>query len=79
MNPAYTLFRHLLTNGKQRVNSTDFINYNKLEAYKDFGGIRLEDDVLITDTGSRILGDRIPIEADDVEKNSTRINQQARK
>lgn len=46
----------------------NFINYNKFESYKTFGGIRLEDDILITETGSRILGNRIPIDPDEVEK-----------
>ncbi|MCU4166146.1 aminopeptidase P family protein [Carboxylicivirga caseinilyticus] len=45
----------------------DFINYDKVESYKDFGGIRLEDDILLTDDGCRILGERIPITIDDVE------------
>lgn len=34
----------------------DFINYDKLEAFRSFGGIRIEEDLLITDTGSRLLG-----------------------
>ena len=45
-----------------------FINYDKVETYKDFGGIRLEDDILVTANGCRILGERIPIEPDDVEE-----------
>ena len=46
----------------------DFVNYAKLEAYYDFGGIRLEDDVLITEGGARRLGSRrLPISPDDVE------------
>jgi len=44
-----------------------FINYNKVETYKDFGGIRLEDDILVTETGCRIMGERIPIYVDEVE------------
>ena len=45
-----------------------FINYAEVDKYRDFGGIRLEDDILITPTGSRIVGDRrIPIEIKDVE------------
>lgn len=47
---------------------TDYINYDKLREYRDFGGIRLEDDILVTETGSRILGERIPIEVDEVEE-----------
>lgn len=47
---------------------TDFIDYPRLEAYRDFGGIRIEDDVLITDNGRRVLGRRIPKTVRDVEK-----------
>ena len=44
------------------------INYSKLESYYDFGGIRLEDDVLVTAEGARRLGEnRLPIAPDDVE------------
>ena len=47
----------------------DFINYDKLETYKDFGGIRIEDDLLITKNGCRFLGkDRIPYHPKDVEE-----------
>ena len=46
----------------------DFVNYSKLESYYDFGGIRLEDDVLVTPDGARRLGPkRLPIAPDDVE------------
>ncbi|NOU45930.1 MAG: aminopeptidase P family protein [Bacteroidales bacterium] len=46
----------------------DFINYDKVETYKDFGGIRIEDDILVTETGSRILGKAIPKSVADVEE-----------
>ena len=46
----------------------DFVNYSRLESYYDFGGIRLEDDVLVTPDGARHLGPkRLPIAPDDVE------------
>ncbi len=45
----------------------DFINYDKLETYKDFGGIRIEDDLLITEDGCRILGRPIPKTVEEVE------------
>lgn len=38
----------------------DFINYDEVEKYKDFGGIRIEDDVLVTETGYRVLGRAVP-------------------
>lgn len=48
---------------------TDFINYEKLETYKDFGGIRIEDDLLITKDSCRFLGEeRIPYHPKDVEE-----------
>lgn len=47
---------------------TDFINYDKVEQYKDFGGIRLEDDIIITDSGCQIIGnERIPLTSEEVE------------
>ena len=46
----------------------DFLNFDAIEKYKDFGGIRIEDDVLITADGCRFLGEeRIPYRPDDVE------------
>ena len=47
---------------------TDFLNFDAIDRFKDFGGIRLEDDILITPEGSRFTGDkRIPITIDEVE------------
>ena len=38
---------------------SDFLNFELLETYKDFGGIRIEDDILITATGCRVLGKNV--------------------
>lgn len=46
---------------------TDFINYEKVEEYRQFGGIRNEEDYLITETGSRRLGKKIPLTPEEVE------------
>ncbi len=44
------------------------VNYDKLEQYRDFGGIRLEDDMIVTETGSKQIGSKqIPITVEDVE------------
>ncbi|QGY47156.1 M24 family metallopeptidase [Maribellus comscasis] len=51
---------------KEKINA-DFINFEKANEYRDFGGIRLEDDLLVTKEGSRILGKRVPIEPDEIE------------
>jgi Xaa-Pro aminopeptidase len=53
---------------QERINS-NFINFEKVNKYRDFGGIRLEDDILVTETGNRNLGKkRIPITIEEVEK-----------
>ena len=53
---------------KERTNA-DFLNFDKIDEYRNFGGIRIEDDLLITDDGCRFIGERlIPYHADDVEE-----------
>ena len=46
---------------------TEFINYDKLFTYKDFSGIRNEEDYLITADGARLLGKKIPLRTEEVE------------
>ena len=47
----------------------DFVNYAALESYYDFGGIRLEDDVLVTPDGARRLGPkRLPASVEEIEE-----------
>jgi Xaa-Pro aminopeptidase len=44
-----------------------FINFEKCEPLYDFGGIRIEDDVLITNEGYRLLGSkRLPVTVDEI-------------
>lgn len=55
---------------KWKIEGTDkgFVNFPALEKYHGFGGIRLEDDVLITEDGARRLGpERLPIKSDEIE------------
>lgn len=47
---------------------TQFINYDEVNTYRDFGGIRLEDNVLVTDEGHRVLGKPIPKEVAELEE-----------
>jgi len=46
----------------------EFVDYDKLETYRDFGGIRIEDDILVTETGHRVLGKPIPKTIEEIEK-----------
>jgi Xaa-Pro aminopeptidase len=38
----------------------EFIDYGRVEAFRGFGGIRIEDDVLVTEGKARVLGKPIP-------------------
>ncbi len=66
--PGIYFIPQLIGEWKAKGLYKDFINYDKLETYKDFGGIRIEDDLLITKDGCRFIGkDRIPYRPEDVE------------
>ncbi len=57
----------LIDQWKGENKHAQFINYNEAEKFRSFGGVRIEDDVLITDTGSRVLGTPIPKTVEEVE------------
>ena len=66
--PGIYFIPALIDKWKAEGTGKGFVNYDKLQSYYDFGGIRLEDDVLVTETGARRLGpSRLPIAPDDVE------------
>lgn len=45
----------------------DFINYSEVDKWRDFTGLRNEEDYLITETGARRLGKKIPLTTEEVE------------
>mgnify|MGYP002514619886 CR=1 FL=1 len=67
--PGIYFIPALIDSWKSSGHCKEFLNYEMLETYKDFGGIRIEDDILITSDGCRFLGEkRIPYHTKDVEK-----------
>ena len=67
VEPGIYFIPELVKLWKSENKFSEYINYNKVEEYLGFGGIRLEDDVLVTDTGYKILGKQIPKTIEEVE------------
>jgi Xaa-Pro aminopeptidase len=66
--PGIYFIPALIDDWRKSGHCAEFLNFDLLETYKDFGGIRIEDDVLITKDGCRFLGEkRIPYHPKDVE------------
>ncbi len=66
--PGIYFIPALIDEWKAKKHCAEYLNFDKLETYKDFGGIRIEDDVLITKDSCRFIGkDRIPYHPKDVE------------
>jgi Xaa-Pro aminopeptidase len=57
----------LIASWKQEKKHEAFINYDTVLKYDGFGGIRIEDNVLVTEKGHRILGPGIPKSVKEVE------------
>lgn len=67
IEPGIYFIPELIDLWKSEGRFKDFINYDKVETYKDFSGLRNEEDYLITETGARRLGKKIPLTTEEVE------------
>ncbi|MCR4583042.1 MAG: aminopeptidase P family protein [Prevotella sp.] len=66
--PGIYFIPHLIDLWRKEQHCAEFLNFDLLEQYKDFGGIRIEDDLLITEDGCRFLGkERIPYHPQELE------------
>ena len=66
--PGIYFIPALIDDWKACGHCKDFLNFDKIETYKDFGGIRIEDDILITKDGCRFMGSkRIPYHPKELE------------
>jgi Xaa-Pro aminopeptidase len=65
--PGIYFIPELIDQWKAKKKFKNFINYDKVEEYRNFGGIRIEDNILVTQTGYKVLGRPIPKEVADVE------------
>lgn len=69
VEPGIYFIPELIAKWKNEKINGEFINFAALDDYLDFGGIRIEDDILITENGNRMLGeDKIPSKVSDIEE-----------
>lgn len=72
IEPGVYFIPALLDRWRGEGRHAEFIDYDAVEPYRAFGGIRIEDDVLVTEDGARVLGPPIPKSVEEVERAMTR-------
>ena len=74
VEPGIYFIPELIDQWKEQGKFANFIDYGKLENYRDFGGIRIEDNVLVHDAGKRVLGRPIAKTVAEVETLTSQIS-----
>ncbi|MDP2423888.1 MAG: M24B family metallopeptidase, partial [Bacteroidales bacterium] len=67
VEPGIYFIPALIEQWKTENKFAEFINYEKVEEYKGFGGIRIEDDVLVTASACRLIGKPVPRTVEEIE------------
>ena len=67
VEPGIYFIPHLIDQWESEKKHLDFINYDALRLFRNFGGVRIEDNIVITSDGYRILGPAIPRTLDEIE------------
>jgi len=67
VEPGCYFIPQLIDKWRTEGTNAEFLDFDRLDSYKGFGGVRIEDDVLVTADGHRVLGPPIPKTADEVE------------
>ncbi len=67
IEPGIYFNPHLIDQWRAEKKFPEFLDYDRIEAYKEFGGIRNEEDAVITEDGHRILGKKKPLTIEEVE------------
>lgn len=68
VEPGLYFIPDLIDLWKSENKFEQFINYSEIENYRDFGGVRIEDDILITKSGCKVIGEPIPKEIEEIEQ-----------
>jgi Xaa-Pro aminopeptidase len=67
IEPGIYFIPELIDYWNEKGINKEFLNFDKINKYRNFGGIRNEEDLLVTENGSRILGKRCPKTIDEIE------------
>ncbi len=67
VEPGIYIIPELIDLYKAEGKYKDFIHYDQLESFRDFGGIRIEDDFVITENGANLLGKPLASSAKEIE------------
>ncbi len=67
VEPGCYFIPELIDKWQKEGTCAEFIDFDKVNEYRNFGGIRIEDDVLVTETGNRVLGKPIPKTVEEIE------------
>lgn len=68
VEPGCYFIPALIDRWKNENKHSEFINYEKINEFMDFGGIRIEDDIFVTESGHKVLGKVIPKRIEEVEQ-----------
>jgi len=67
VEPGIYFIPQLIKQWQSENKFEEFINYKKVNEYIDFGGVRIEDNILVTNTDCRVLGKPIPKTVKEIE------------
>ena len=67
VEPGVYFIPELINRWKAENKLAEYINYDMVEEYRNFGGVRLEDVVIVTEDGCKLLGKEIPKRIEQVE------------
>jgi Xaa-Pro aminopeptidase len=68
IEPGIYFIPELIRSWQKEKKFEEFIDYNRLGDYIEFGGIRIEDNIVVTEDGHKIIGDHIPTSIKEVEE-----------